>query len=132
MRITSTQLRQIIREELLREGMGKHSALQFGQPDMRTFEESLEITFPYTIMGEREETTLDYGHLDDAKADPAEVINLFAENNRNLAFRVDDDLEDDEEAIQIVKHALLSSPGFDMNQFVSDLMEIEPSHFVDY
>ena len=132
MRITSKQLRRIIREELLREGVGKHSALQFGQPDMRTFEESLEITFPYTIMGEREEAKLDYGHLDDAKADPSEVINLFAENHRNLAFRVDDDLEDDEEAIQIVKHALLSSPGFDMNQFVSDLMEIEPSHFVDY
>ena len=129
MRITSRQLRQIIREELLREGMGKHAALQFGQPYLQAFEESLAITFPYTLMGEEGEEILNYGSLDDAKADPMGVLERFAEDNRHLAFRADDDLEDDDEAIRIVKSALMNSPGFDMDQFVADLDEVEPNRF---
>lgn len=122
-------IRQLIREELLREGMGKHSALQFGQPYLRAFEESLAITFPYTLMGEEGEEILNYGSLDDAKADPMGVLERFAEDNRHLAFRADDDLEDDDEAIRIVKSALMNSPGFDMDQFASDLGEVEPNRF---
>jgi hypothetical protein len=129
MKITSRQLRQIIREELLREGTGKHTALQFGQPDLRTFEESLEITFPYTLLGEDGDETLNYGSLEDAKADPMAVLEHFAENNLHLAYRIDNDLEDDDEAIRIVKSALMNSPGFDMDQFASDLAAAEPNRF---
>jgi hypothetical protein len=133
MRITESQLRKIIREEARRtlreiaEGVG----LSFGQPEMDTYEESLKITFPYTLGDEAGEETLDYGNLEDAVDDPGAVIIRFAEECRHLAFRADDRLEDEEEASKFVADALMGSPDFSMKRFRSDLKEVEPNRYDD-
>ena len=96
MRITESQLRKIIREEArrtLRES-AEGGGLSFGQPEMDTYEESLKITFPYTLGGEAGEETLDYSNLEDAVDDPGAVIIRFAEECRHLAFQADDRLDD--------------------------------------
>jgi hypothetical protein len=131
MRITESRIRQIIREEArraLREGASS-SGLSFGQPEMDTYEESLTVTFPYTLKGKRGKESVDYSNLEDAVGNPEAVIERFAEECRHLAFQADDNLEDDEEASKVVMDALMDSPGFSMDSFKSDLRAVAPSRF---
>jgi hypothetical protein len=71
-RLTESRLRQIIREEtrrlirrrIIREGEeGGTLELRFGQPELDVYEESLEITFPYTLGDESDEEKVTYGDL---------------------------------------------------------------------
>jgi len=133
MRINESTIRRIIREEArrtLRES-AEGGGLSFGQPEMDTYEESLKITFPYTLGGEAGSAELSYGNLEDAVDDPGAVIIRFAEDNRHLAFQADDRLEDEEEASKFVADALLGSPDFSMERFRSDLEEVEPNRWDD-
>lgn len=132
MALSESRLRRIIREEarrVLREGEGGGSPLRFGQPELNVYEESLEITFPYTLGGESDEEKLEYGSLEDAKGDPEAVLDRFAEECRHLAFRADESIEDESDAERFVKDALLDSPDFDMEQFRSELEELETNRF---
>ena len=133
MRISESRIRRIIREEarrVLRESAAG-GGLSFGQPEMETYEESLKITFPYTLGDETGEETLDYGNFEDAANDPEAVIERFAEECRHLAFRADESLEDEEEASKFVADALMGSPDFSMDKFRSDLKEVEPNRYDD-
>ncbi len=133
MRINESMMRRIIREEarrILSEGdEGGTLELRFGQPELNAYEESLEITFPYTLGGESDEEKLEYGSLEDAKGDPEAVLDRFAEECRHLAFRADESIEDESDAERFVKDALLDSPDFDMEQFRSELEELEVNRF---
>ena len=131
MAISESRIRRIIREEarrVLREGEGDES-LSFGQPELKVYEESLEITFPYTLGGESGEEKLDYSNLEDAKADPEAVLDRFAEECRHLAFRADESIEDEARAEQFVKDVLLGSSDFDMEKFRSELEGLEVNRF---
>jgi|688.fasta_scaffold1337650_1 hypothetical protein len=131
MRISESRIRRIIREEarrVLRESAAG-GGLSFGQPEMETYEESLKITFPYTLGDETGEETLDYGNFEDAVNDPEAVIERFAEECRHLAFQADENLEDEEEASKFVADALMDSPDFSMDKFRSDLEAVEPNRF---
>lgn len=131
MRITESRIRQIIREEarrVLREGEDAGS-LRFGQPELNVYEESLEITFPYTLDGKEGTETLGYSNLEDAKRAPAAVLDRFAEENMHLGHRADEELADDDAAIAFVRDAFSSSPDFDMDTFRSDLEAIEANRF---
>ena len=137
-RLTESRLRQIIREEtrrlirrrIIREGEeGGTLELRFGQPELDVYEESLEITFPYTLGDESDEEKVTYGDLEDAKADPAGVLARFAEECRHLGFRADESIESEDEAERFVKDALLGSPDFDMEQFKSDLRDQQANRF---
>jgi len=137
MAITESRIRRIIREEArraLREGSDseRNGGLSFGQPEIETYQESLEITFPYTLGGETGSAELSYGNLEDALGGGAEaVIERFAEDNRHLAFQADDDFEDEEAAPKFVADALMGSPDFNMERFRSDLKEVKPNRFND-
>jgi hypothetical protein len=131
MRISESRIRRIIREEarrVLREG-DTGGGLSFGQPEMETYEESLKITFPYTLGGETGEETLDYSNFEDAADDPEAVIERFAEECRHLVFQADESLEDEDDATRFIRDALTSSPGFNMDRFVSDLKGVSPNRF---
>ena len=132
-RITESMMRRIIREEadrILREGdEGGTLELRFGQPELNAYEESLEITFPYTLDGEEGEEKLDYSDLEVAKGDPEAVLDRFAEENTHLGYRADEELADDDAAIALVRDAFSSSPDFDMDTFRSDLEAIEANRF---
>ena len=133
-RISENRMKRIVLEETrrarraLREG-DEGGGLSFGQPEMETYEESLTITFPYTLRGETGEEKLDYSNLEDAVDDPEAVIERFAEECRHLAFQADESLEDEEAASKFVTDALMDSPDFNMERFRSDLKEVEPNRF---
>ena len=131
MRISESRIRRIIREEARRVlcESAAGGGLSFGQPEMETYEESLKITFPYTLGDETGEETLDYGNFEDAVNDPEAVIERFAEECRHLAFQADENLEDEEEASKFVADALMDSPDFSMDKFRSDLEAVEPNRF---
>lgn len=131
MRINENRLRRIIREEarrVLREGEGDES-LSFGQPELNVYEESLEITFPYTLGREKGEEKLEYSDLEEAKADPEAVLDRFAEECMHLGYRADEELADDAAAIALVRAAFSSSPDFNMDTFTSELEAIEANRF---
>jgi len=137
-RLTESRLRQIIREEMrslsgrriLREGEGAPKELKFGQPELETYEDSLEIKFPYTLGGDEDSVEMSV-MLDNAKKMSVDtLVNRFIEENLHLAYQADDDLEPGDDAgAKAFILAAWSASEIDMEEFKNDLRDAKENFY---